>query len=315
MRPILFHIGDAPISSYGIAIAIAFLVAVILGVRSARRQAISVTRVLDLAFWIIVTSLLGSRLLFVLTHAPQYYRICAVGAGDGARGVGQLLIDCSRPLHVWEGGLVYYGGLLAATIFSWLYTRRHQMDFFRVADLAVPLIALGHFIGRVGCFTAGCCYGAPTSGGHFGVRFGRQSFALQDMRQLGLLGLGADRTPALHPTQLYEAAVELVLFVGLTALNAHRAYFGQTFVTYMAVYPVARAVIELYRADPARRFLVALGTPRLNRWLGLPAALPVLISTSQAISAGTLVATFLIWRHVRRRATPDRVQTSPSESG
>lgn len=310
MHPVLIDLGGFELRSYGVGIALAFLVAIVLGARSAERQAISVTRLLDLAFWVVISALIGSRLIFVIANAGHYVGLCLHGAaaGDAPRAGGQLLFDCTRWLHFWEGGLVFYGGLIGATLTSVVYLRRHKIDFFRVADLAIPLIALAHAIGRLGCFAAGCCFGHATASG-LGVRFGAGSVALDDLKQRGQLPLFARLTPPLHPTQLYEALLELGLFFLLVTRNARRRYFGQTFTLYLLLYPPARAVIELFRADPARRFLFVASAPALARLLGLPEDAALFCSTSQAISAGVIVTGLLLRRHLRRRAA------RPAEAG
>jgi len=300
MHPTLFHLGQTAIHTYGIAMALGFIVAVLLGVRAARRQGIGADRLLDLAFWIIVSALLGSRLLFVITEAPAYLHLCLQGQG-GQRRLGQVLWDCSSALHLWEGGLVFYGGLLGAVLASIWYCRRAKLSFLRVADLLVPLIALGHFFGRLGCLSAGCCYGRVSSG--IGLRFPPVSVAYQEMVRDGLLPGGAPCTPALYPTQLGEAGVELGLFFLLTILTPRKRYHGQLLWLYLLLYPLARFFLELFRADPDRHYVVALNVPWLSSLLGLPPGLPPFLSTSQLVSLGLIAVALLgIWRQRRASA-------------
>jgi phosphatidylglycerol:prolipoprotein diacylglycerol transferase len=179
------------------------------------------------------------------------------------------------------------------------------MGFFRVADLCVPLIALGHFFGRLGCFTAGCCYGKPTAGA-LGVRFPPGSVAHLELVRDRAIAITAAGTPPLHPTQLYEALAELVICGGLLLWGARKRYHGQLLVIYLVAYPVVRAAIELFRADPDRGYLVRLATPALNELLGLPAGAASLISTSQVIAAGCVVAAVLLSRLLRRPLREER---------
>jgi phosphatidylglycerol---prolipoprotein diacylglyceryl transferase len=304
VHPTLFHLGGIGVHSYGISIAVGFVFAILLGVRAARRQAFSVERLLDLAFWILVSSMIGSRLLFVITDLGNYYRLCVGTSGQAARGVGQVLVDCTRVLRLWEGGLVFYGGLLGAIGASLWYTRRHKLSFLRVADLCVPLIALGHFFGRLGCFCAGCCYGRVTTSA-LGLRFPPSSMAFKEMVEASLLSAQATRTAPLHPTQLYESLAELCICIVLLLVGPRKRYHGQLLLLYLTLYPLARLVIELYRADPDRRFVVALATPHLSRWLGLSPETPVLLSTSQLVSLLVIAgAALLLWALHRRRAAP-----------
>jgi len=303
MHPILIRFGETGggLPTYGVAMALGFLTAILLGSRLAERQGISVNRMLDLFFWILAASLLGSRLVYVAVNAGDFVRVCAgPAAGVDGRGAGQLIYDCTRALHIWEGGFVYFGGLACSVAVSVWYTRRHGMDFFRVADLAVPLIALGHFFGRLGCFAAGCCYGKPTSSA-LGAVFPPGSLAHLELVRDHLIPLTAAGTPPLHPTQLYEALAELLIFGALLLWSSRKRYHGQLLVLYMLAYPLARAVIELFRADPSRGYLVQLSTPALNALLGLPPGSASLISTSQAFALVSVAGALLLGRWLRRR--------------
>jgi phosphatidylglycerol:prolipoprotein diacylglycerol transferase len=303
--PELFQIGDFGLRSYGAAMALAFLVAIVLGARAARRQAVGVGNWLDLCFGLLVSSIVGSRLLFVLVNAPTYVQQCFYGPGAGAqRTATRLLVDCTRALHVWEGGLVYFGGLLAATGFALYFCRRRELSFLKVADLAIPLVALGHAIGRLGCFAAGCCYGRACSTA-VGVRFPPQSLVYQELQQRGIVAAGAPLTPPLHPTQLYEVAVELCLFFFLSWYSSRRRRcHGQTLALYALLYAPARMLIELLRADPARKYLLELQTPALNALIGLPPEVPLLISTSQAIGLAVFAGALVLWSRLARSEAP-----------
>jgi phosphatidylglycerol:prolipoprotein diacylglycerol transferase len=303
MHPTLFHLGGVGIHSYGIAIAIGFITAILLGVRAGRRQGIGADRVLDLAFWILVSTILGARVLYIVTEAQSYYRACVGADAAAPRGAGQIFRDCTLALQLWEGGLVYYGGLCAATLATLWFCRRRGLDFLRVADLVAPLAAIGHFFGRVGCFCAGCCYGKRTSSA-LGLEFPPPSMIYKELAQAGLLDPGARATPPVVPTQLLEAAGELALFLALTLLAPRKRYHGQLTLCYLAAYAALRFVLELYRADPDRRFVVELATPALARALGLAPDQPLLLSTSQLISL--LVGAAVAYLYLRLRRTRPR---------
>lgn len=304
MHPILLRLGDVDLPSYGASMAVGFMAAILLGVRGARRQGISTERILDLSFWILAAALLGSRLLFIATNLGNYARLCVTGSGQAARSVAQWLHDCTRALHLWEGGYVYYGGLIAAVLVSVWFARRHGINFFKLADLVIPLVALGHFFGRLGCFFAGCCYGKPTES-VLGVVFPMGSLAHHEMLAQGTLALGSNVTPALHPTQLYEALAELCIFALLLLISRYRAYYGQVLVTYLVMYPATRFFIELFRGDPDRGYLLSIDTPGLNRLLGLPAQSTSLLSTSQAMGLICILIALVLHR-ARKRPDPRR---------
>jgi phosphatidylglycerol:prolipoprotein diacylglycerol transferase len=243
--------------TYGLAIATGFLVAILNGTRTARRLGEDAGAVRDLCFWLLVSSLVGARLLFLLTNLPAYVQLCREGG------------DCWRALRVWEGGLVFYGGFFAALGTAWWFCRHFKLRFWRIADLLAPQVAIGHFFGRLGCFAAGCCWGRETSL-PWAMRFGKGSVALADMQARGALDGAATQTPLLHPVQLYEALGELALFCVLSLWLRRKRYDGQILVGYLVGYALLRLLLELYRGDAARKFVVGA------------------LSTSQAIALATL---------------------------
>jgi phosphatidylglycerol---prolipoprotein diacylglyceryl transferase len=299
MHPVLFELAGLPVRSYGLIVAAGFLVGLLLAMRAARRQGLPPTLLLDLGFWILISSLCGSRLLHVLTEAGTYAHRCA--GGPRPRGLEQVLYDCTAPLHLWEGGLVFYGGLLAAAPVVLWFCRRHQLRFLEIADLLAPFLALGHFIGRLGCLAAGCCYGKPVQGA-FGLSFPRGSVAYQEMMKAGLLARAAAATPPLHATQLYEALCELCIGLTLLLVARRKRWHGQVVLLYGALYATGRLIVELFRADPDRHYLLRVATPGLSRLLGLPAAAPALLSTSQAISLLLLIGIAVLWWRRNRAA-------------
>lgn len=274
MRPVLFTVHlfarDFALHTYGLAIAVAFLVAIFVGTRTAARSGEDPDKVRDLCFWLLVSSLVGARLVFIATNIPDYVHLCRDEH------------DCFRALRVWEGGLVFYGGFFGALAVAVYYTRRFAMNFWRTADILAPSVALGHFFGRLGCFAAGCCWGKEASGRAlaWAVRFPSESLAFQDYVARNALPSGAEVTPPLHPVQLYEALGELALFFALSLYGRRKRWDGQVLVAYLFGYAVLRFVVELFRGDAARKFVVG--------WL----------STSQllAIVAVGFAAALFAWR-------------------
>ena len=141
MFPILFRLGSLNIYAYGFFTSIGFALGFFLAVWRGREEGIPFERMVDLLFCIVLSAIVGSRLFFVLVNL-EHYR--------------------NHPLEIfriWEGGLVFYGGLLLAVAVSLLYLKWNRIPVWKVADLFAPSIALGLFFGRIGCFFAGCCYG------------------------------------------------------------------------------------------------------------------------------------------------------------
>jgi phosphatidylglycerol:prolipoprotein diacylglycerol transferase len=136
---------------------------------------------------------------------------------------------------------VFYGGFVLAFIVGIWYLRRHQLPLWKTTDIWAAPLALGHAVGRLGCFAAGCCYGKPT-GVPWAVTF-------TDPQSLAIVGM------PLHPVQLYEAFANLLLFIFLSLYRPHRRFEGEIFWLYVLVYSVIRFVLEFFRGDP-RGFII-----------------------------------------------------------
>lgn len=282
--------------SYGVFVALGFIVAIALATRRARALAAAAPPpgpldptpldpelVRDLCFWILVAALAGGRLVYVLANPAEMGAAWAAG-------------DHLRPFAVWEGGLVFYGGFAAAALAAWWYSRRRRFDFLAAGDLLAPSLALGHAIGRFGCYLAGCCFGRVATGS-LGVRFPDGSIAYQDLVARGALSPLADRTPPLHPTQLYELASELAIFAALMLFARRPRPRGAILALYLGLYAATRFAIELFRGDAARRFLVEIPLPRLGLGDG-----PALLSTSQLGSLLALGCALWLARAITPRA-------------
>jgi phosphatidylglycerol:prolipoprotein diacylglycerol transferase len=273
VRPTLFTLPFGAhglgVHSYGLAIALGFAAGVVLAAREARRLGLDPGAMLDLLFWILVSGVLGSRLTFVLLHAGDFIQLCRQG-------------DCAAPLKLWQGGLVYYGGALAATGAVALFARRQGWSFGLVADVLAPALALGHAIGRLGCFFAGCCFGKPCS---VGLSFPPGSVAFDELARLGAVAPGAAGTPPLHATQLYEAAGELAIFCLLILGRRRRTFPGATALLYAAAYAALRFVVELFRGDAGRGFVGPLSTAQVMSLVIGPVAVLLLIRGRRAMPA------------------------------
>jgi len=272
------HLG---LPTYGAFVALGFTAGTWLAGRSARRQGLPEREVVDLAFWLLVAGMIGSRLLYLAIHADEYLRDCVEPSG---RGAWRAIVECTRALQIWEGGLVFYGGVLAAIPTAWWLARQRALPFFRLADLLAPSVAIAHFFGRLGCFAAGCCFGRVCDL-PFGARFPAASNPFSELAMRGEVSWAAAATPPLHPTQLYEAFGELAIFAGLSWLAMRKRFDGQILLVYAASYAALRTVVETFRGDAGRGHLGPL-------------------STSQWVSAATFAAAALLWLRLRRRGSP-----------
>lgn len=259
-----FHL-DFTLHTYGALLALAFIVAIFVVVRGARREGVPEDRIFDMAVYTVISALLGAKLLLILSD-PGYY----IGHP------GQIL-------STLRSGGVFYGGFLFATIVSFAYLRRYRLPAWKVADLVAPGIAIGQAIGRLGCFSAGCCYGKPSSL-PWAVTF-RDVYAFETV--------GTPIDLPVHPTQLYESLATFLIFVTLIVIRRRKRFDGQIFWLYAAMYSVIRFVIEFVRND--ERGMV----------FGV-------ISTSQFIALLLLPLSVLMYVRLRKRAAS--TATEPARS-
>lgn len=222
MYPELIRIGSFPINTYGVFLAIAFLCAIFVTVKLAERDGLPRQRIYDLSLWMLLASLVGSKVLMLFVE-PEY-----------RQNPLQLL-----SLDFLRSGGVFYGGLLGAVIAGYLLMKRYQLPWWKTADACAPGIALGNFFGRQGCFAAGCCWGKPTTL-PWGVKFS----------ELGHEITGVPIDAHLHPTQLYESFAMLLVFAFLLWLHKRKRFSGQVILTYALLYSVIRFAIEFVRDDP-----------------------------------------------------------------
>ncbi len=247
-----------PLHTYGLLIAAGFLIGIWLALREGKRRGQDPERIGDLTFWILVAALVGSRVYFVLVNWHDYFDAGSFMAQTPFGRVPRLLV-------FWEGGLVFYGGFIGAVVVAWLYMLRHAMGFLAHADTLIPSVALGHFFGRLGCFSAGCCWG-DVAQGHlpWAVRFPPESLAYQTFAGRATPGafLAADRsaTLPLHPTQLYESFGELGLFLLLVlVIRPRKRFHGQVLASWLLCYAVLRSLVESFRGDVERGVVLGLG--------------------------------------------------------
>lgn len=228
MRPWLFTVGDAGVPSYWALLMIGFTAAFYLAWREARRDGIDPNRMMDLCLLMLVAGILGARLMHVVAEEDPLR--------PGSSILFHYLAHPVDILKLWNG-LAFYGGLLLAAPLGAWFAQRHRLGVARVADIAGLCIPLGLFFGRLGCFLAGCCHGKPT-GLLWGVTF-EQPASLA--RPLGV---------PLHPTQLYEAILALMLFALMLLLKRRwRRFDGQVFWSFGLLYSAGRFLLEFVRND------------------------------------------------------------------
>jgi phosphatidylglycerol---prolipoprotein diacylglyceryl transferase len=224
--PRLFHIGNFSAPTYGFLVATGVLLGLWISVRNSQRQGINPDDAWNLGVITVLAGILGAKILLIVNDWSFY------SANPGA-------------IFTWstmQAAGVFSGGLLAALVAAAWYIRKRNMPAMATCDAFSPGLALGHVIGRLGCFAAGCCWGKPTD--HFwGVTFNNP---------LAHELVGTPLGHALQPTQLIEGAAELINFFLLTWMLKRRKFEGQVFATFLIFYGVARYFIEFLRGDPGR---------------------------------------------------------------
>lgn len=217
MHPILIHFHGVTLYTYGLFLALGFLAAIWFTNRNARFYDIKSSDVSDLFFVILVSGIIGGRLLYVIINFDVFK---------------------ASPLEIfklWNGGLVFFGGFISAVAASIVTLKIKKLPFLKTADAIAPGAALGHGIGRLGCFFAGCCYGRQCDL-PIAVRFSHPD------------SLAPLHVP-LHPTQLYMVCANLLLFFILVFLQRRKRFNGMIFLSYIILYSLFRFILEFFRGD------------------------------------------------------------------
>jgi phosphatidylglycerol:prolipoprotein diacylglycerol transferase len=244
MHPELIRIGSFVIPSYGVALACAFLASIWLLRRRAPSFGVAPDAAADVGIWLLLSGLLGAKLLLLVVEGPRYLR------------------SWTDFVEFLRSGGVFYGGLIGAVAALVVLLRKRRIGFWTFVDMAAPAVALGHAIGRIGCFLAGCCWGRECS----------LPWAVTFTDPAAERNVGVPLNVPLHPTQLYESAGLLVL-CGLLLAVGRRLRPGQTFALYLGGYALLRFTIEFFRGDPRGSvFGGALSTSQLIALAGLAAA-------------------------------------------
>ena len=220
MHPILAEIGSFTIRWYGVMIATAFLVGLWLAGREGVRKGFAKVIIHDFAFYVIFAGILGARIYFVLFSDPKYFM--------------------SNPVKVfafWEGGLAIHGAIIAGVIVAIWFTWKEKISFWRWVDTLAPSLILGQAVGRIGCFFNGDAHGIPTAL-PWGLVYSADSPA-------GQMFPGQP----LHPTQLYEMILNLLIFGVLWKLRKKNFFDGFIFLLYAVLYSSIRIFVENFRAD------------------------------------------------------------------
>lgn len=305
MNPVLFNVGDFTVHSYFFFLTIGFAVAIVVGIFEFRRMNLSVKDFVDLAIIIIIFGMLGSRIMHIVAEdiphdvycskrldrcGPDPKKLINAGGDDvikefnrGEKIIKFYIAHPSRMFNIFKGGLAYYGGFIFGTIAALIFMKRRGMNVLFTSDTIGYGTAIGLFLGRIGCFLNGCCFGLPTDS-FIGVHFPKGSAAFAEMANAGIVDRAKDTlTPAVIPTQLIESIFSLLLFFYLYLfLRRHKRYDGQIIIHFTSIYAVFRFMIEYLRND--------------NRGIFFG-----LLSSSQIVSIIIFVGSLLLWNSLKKR--------------
>lgn len=229
MHPEVFELGPLHLRSYGLMMAIAFVVGTFLGLREARRMSLDEDKVVNVILVTLIASVFGARMLYVLEHLSEFRR------------------EWTSVLALWQGGLTLYGGVAAGTFAGLVAARRMGLPVWITADALTPSLALGTMFGRIGCYLNGCCYGRPTNL-PWGVVFPHDSFAYLEFGE-----------QPVHPSQIYNALAGLALFLLFMALRKRFRVPGVMFWTFIILFALIRIPLDMTRTYEADAVLMRIG--------------------------------------------------------
>jgi len=261
VNKVALQIGGLSLHWYGVLVALGFVAGLWTASRRAPRAGVPSERVADLGPWLIIGGIVGARLWYVVSYWQRDF-------------AGEPLWDI---FMIHRGGLVFYGGFIGAFLAGLLFVWKHRIPKWNLADALAPSIPLGHAFGRIGCLINGCCYGRACD----------LPWALHYDASHSTGGMGV------HPTQLYEAGLEIALYLGLAWLFRHRRFDGQVFAAYLLGYGVIRSVVELFRGDYPH-YVLGFLTPA--HW----------------VSAALLAGGILLWRLQSNRPATGAPPSAPA---
>ncbi len=209
MDPVCFQLGNRPIYWYGVLIATAFLACILHCALLGRKEGRPPSFCSDLGLWLMLSGIAGARAGYVIANFSDF----------AARPWDIVRLD--------KGGLIFYGGFIAASAALIVFSRVRREKLWPLADFVVTALPLGHAIGRIGCFLNGCCYGKPSN------------------VPWSIVSQGSPR----HPTQLYSSVLNIVVYAILLRFYFRKKRDGRIFALYLMLYPAGRFAIEFFRGD------------------------------------------------------------------
>jgi len=230
MFPVAFEIYGFPIHTYGIFMALGFAAALFVAISLGKQSNIKPEDIGDVCLVALLTGLIGGRLLFVAVEWDQFK-------------------DELSSIIFRRDGFVFFGGLVFSTLATYLFIKYKKLELGKLADILAPALALGHSIGRLGCFSQGCCYGKPFE---YGLLFPESAPASIHFHGVPV-----------HPTQLYESLALLIIFGILMKARKSSRFDGSIFLIYLSLYSIFRFFNEFLRADDRGFYFYGISVSQL----------------------------------------------------
>ena len=266
MHPELFRLGPFAVKSYGLLLALSFLIGIVWSIKRAKKAGVDPKYILDLAIVIFISSIAGARLFYVIFHLYEFK---------------DHWLDIISPIQssgdLGIGGLSMLGGVVLAITSGILYLRLKKLNVWQVADIVAPSFPLGIFLTRIGCFLNGCCFGKPAPESGLGIVF-------PDSSPAGFIYPGIH----IYPTQLFSSFKGLVILILLLFLERFKRFHGYSFWLMLGLFGIGRFLVDFYRYYEPSMVLITIGR--------------VDLSVNQGVSVLIVFVSALTWNYLRTRA-------------
>jgi phosphatidylglycerol:prolipoprotein diacylglycerol transferase len=260
MHQVVFTLpGGISIFGFGLMLFLALLASMNLAAWRAKHAGLDPNIIYDLAFWLILSGLLGARLFYVVQHGEAIHSFWDI-------------------FKIWRGGIVLYGSVIGGLVGIWAFWRYQRFPFWPTLDAIAPAVAMGVAIGRVGCFLNGCCFGDVCDPAvvPWALTFPARTLPWMEQLATGQIAADAARSLPIHPTQLYAAIDGILLCVLLLVYYPIRKRDGEVVALLAVLYPLSRFFVELLRGDE-KVFFAGMTISQTISVILLPAAVALWI--------------------------------------